>query len=111
MSATVSHRACRSCGARFEARASYHVLCLDCWRIGNDDRLRKEGWDNGYAAGYRQGLADAKKIAPRPAPAPAPPLDGEFILDIIKLTHPDRHPVERQELANRVTAALLQMRR
>lgn len=35
-------------------------------------------------------------------------LDDERLLrDLIRLTHPDRHPQERRPLANRVTAELL----
>jgi hypothetical protein len=34
-------------------------------------------------------------------------LTSELLADVLKLTHPDHHPPERQELAHRVTQALL----
>jgi hypothetical protein len=44
---------------------------------------------------------------------PTPPPDGlrpELLRDAIQLCHPDRHPPERSEIANRVTAALISLR-
>lgn len=38
-------------------------------------------------------------------------LDPEMLREAIKLTHPDRHPPERQEQAARVTAWLISLRR
>ena len=37
-------------------------------------------------------------------------LDAELLIDVLSLTHPDRHPAERQEFATRVTAALNALR-
>jgi hypothetical protein len=37
--------------------------------------------------------------------------DVEFLREAVSLTHPDRHPVERSEVANRVTATLLELLR
>jgi hypothetical protein len=58
------------------------------------DRLRAA-----YLDGYRDGLAEA----------PPPTLEPGFTRELILLCHPDRHP-GRFELANRVTARLVEMR-
>ena len=36
-------------------------------------------------------------------------LTSELLADALRLTHPDRHPPERRELAERVTKGLLQL--
>jgi hypothetical protein len=40
---------------------------------------------------------------------PVPAVPVELVRDAIRLTHPDRHPPEWQEAANRVTAQLLEL--
>lgn len=60
-----------------------------------------EGYARGYADGLLAGLTQAK---------PAELLGGIPVMDLIKLTHPDLHPLEKSGLANRVTAKLLALR-
>lgn len=97
-------RTCRECGERFEAQQPWHQHCRRCWRSLCEDKAREAA----YAEGLRDGMAAAER---HPAPAPRPQLDPVLLGSAIQLTHPDRHPVEREALANRVTAALLAMRR
>ena len=54
------------------------------------------------AAAYERGYATA--IRERPAG-----LDAGWLRELVTLTHPDRHPPERAELANRATARLLDL--
>jgi hypothetical protein len=62
-------------------------LCWDCWRDRKDGERRVE-----FVRVEVPVLADA-----------------ELLRGAIALTHPDRHPPERQELANRITAGLLDL--
>ena len=57
----------------------------------------------GYAAGYADALVQGKKQAQV--------FDEAFVLDLIKLVHPDKHPPGRYAEANRLTAKLIAMRR
>lgn len=52
---------------------------------------------SGFEAGYQRA---AGELTP----------DIEFLGELIRLTHPDRHP-DRLEESNRVTARLLELRR
>lgn len=54
-------------------------------------------WRDGFAAGYERA---AGELTP----------DVEFLDELIRLTHPDRHP-GREVTANRVTARLTELRR
>lgn len=111
-----------SCGASAEStRASY-------------ERVHRRGYDRGYQAGrlmaeqepsaaalkdareggYKDGYASGW-LAGRMAHEEARGLlSGALTLEeinaLIRLTHPDRHPAERQAEANRLTARLLEMR-
>jgi hypothetical protein len=58
------------------------------------ESVRQAGYDAGFEAGRRGG--------PRTSG-----LSIEQLRALVRLTHPDRHPPERGELANRATAALL----
>lgn len=62
-------------------------LCWDCWRRQKDGERRVE-------------------IVHVEVPVLA---DAELLRGAIALTHPDRHPPERYELANRITAGLLDL--
>lgn len=75
-------------------------LCWTCWRAQKDEELRDDAYRAGYQAGRR-----SVSIFDRPS---VPAFDRDLLRDAIQLTHPDRNP-ERLELANRVTAALLEL--
>ena len=72
-------RACHACGERFQGE-TWQRLCWQCWR----DRREADDRGEAYQRGFRDGLSAA-----------------------VRLCHPDRHPAERFELANKTTAALL----
>lgn len=104
-------KSCRRCKRAFHPSAAHYVLCWDCWREQHDGQLRlgeyergrtdgyEEGWRHGERAGYEAGLREGAVV-----------LAPELLGDLIRLVHPDRHPAERYELANRVTAQLVAMR-
>lgn len=78
-------RCCGDCGYPFHPLAGHHRWCRACWLGRNDP------------SGYR----------PSPSPgAVSAGLDARAILEAIMLCHPDRHPVERREMATRVTQVL-----
>ena len=91
-------KTCSDCRNSFTAKGAWQHRCWDCWREHKNEEIR----DAGYRAGYRDGLAAARQ------PSRAS-LDPNLIRDCVALTHPDRHPAERYELANRVTATLLSL--
>jgi hypothetical protein len=74
-------RCCYSCDTAFRPDGSWQKLCWPCWR-----RLRAE---------------EAK-----PRTVVMSPVDADLLKPAIALCHPDRHPPERAEMCNRVTAAL-----
>ena len=89
---------CRDCGVTYEARGAWQVRCAPCWRARRDREHRKAlagAWDAGWAAGY--------------SAAPTSALGTNLLRDLVLLAHPDRHPPERAALANRATAALLDL--
>jgi hypothetical protein len=88
-------RRCARCGYVFTPDRSYHRKCWDCWRADREEDLRRDGYHSGYAHGRNT----TTQVA----------LTDDLLRDAVKLTHPDRHPPERQALANRVTAALLDL--
>jgi hypothetical protein len=92
-------RRCTRCGAEFTPAADYHRLCWPCWRADHDAQAR----DAAYRAGYAEGLRDAMRSSLHRGN-----LDSSVLRDAITLCHPDKHPVERAETANRVTRALLE---
>lgn len=74
-------RACQSCSKSFRPDGDWQKLCWRCWR-------------------------ELKAQAERPRTVVVSPVDAELLKLAIALCHPDRHPPERQEMCNRVTAAL-----
>lgn len=66
------------------------------------DKLRVSGILGFDPLGY---IADTA----RPAGNETVELISELLADVIRLTHPDQHPPERKELAERVTKGLLQL--
>jgi len=91
---------CRDCGARFEARGRWQRRCWSCWREEQDEARRRSA----YGDGYREGLAAGRRLAASPAR-----LDAPTLLELIKLVHPDLHPHERFQQANRATRLLVGM--
>ena len=74
-------RRCYSCDAAFRPDGAWQKLCWPCWR-----RLRAE--------------------EQKPRTIVISPVDADLLKLAIALCHPDRHPEERKEMCNRVTAAL-----
>jgi hypothetical protein len=74
-------RRCRSCDKPFRPEGGWQRLCWRCWR-----ELREQ--------------------AEKPRAVIVSPVDADLLRSAIALCHPDRHPPERAELCNRVTAAL-----
>jgi len=95
-------RWCADCGADFDARGTWQRFCWSCWRRQEDRKLERGAYDRGYEHGYRDGSAVRARAHFRP-------LDAGLLRDLIQLAHPDRHPVERAPIANRATAALLEL--
>lgn len=93
-------RACDTCARPFTPKGEWQRTCTPCWVAEKEDRLRTEA----YEAGRRAGLAEARRSGATPAGAFA---DQAFVMGLIELTHPDRHPSERWEASNRVTAVLI----
>ncbi len=58
----------------------------------------EDGWHAGYGVGHLEGRRPQPKQTIRVGP-----MSDEMLLDLLRLTHPDRHPPERKELATRVT--------
>jgi hypothetical protein len=86
--------------AALRAQHDYYYQCLTCWRTKRDTATRSDTWAAGYADGLRAGRAERCNAG----------LDNDLIMAAIRLCHPDRHPVERHADANKVTAALLELR-
>jgi hypothetical protein len=63
------------------------------------DKLKLASWD--LLPGYK----GADRIG-----AEVPDITSELLADALQLTHPDRHPPERRELAERVTQELLALK-
>lgn len=79
-------RYCSQCGNEFEPSQPHHAWCWDCWHA-----------EHGTSSSPRR---DNRSVR----------LDADVISDAIQLCHPDRHPADRYDLANRTTARLLQLR-
>jgi hypothetical protein len=75
-------RTCQSCSRPFRPDGKWQRLCWPCWR-------------------------DLKAQAERPRTVVVSPVDAQLLKLAIALCHPDRHPPERAEMCNRVTAALV----
>jgi hypothetical protein len=97
-------RYCTTCAQPFSPAKHYHVQCLPCWRRERDAEAQAGAWSEGYRAGYAAGRLEA---VPR---SPSATIEPGLVIEIVKLTHPDKHPPERFAEANAVTARLLALR-
>jgi hypothetical protein len=83
------------------------LSCFNCWRLDAGETVGRSS--GGYAEGWAAGYAAAKREGARASPPPAV-LDGEFIMRLVRLVHPDKHPPARFHEANAATARLLALR-
>jgi hypothetical protein len=88
-------RACDNCRTGFSANGVWQRLCWTCWREQKD----RDDLNVAYVRGYQAGLAAHNLV------------DADLLQAAIALCHPDRHPPERWQLANEVTARLLEARK
>lgn len=110
----------RRCGAaRHDAGITVGDLA-ERLRIHVRDVHRVEAGEQAPSAAYLAGLAEAADVScdyllgraavPRPWDAlPEDAIPAGLIRDAILLTHPDRHPANRQAQATRVTQELNQL--
>lgn len=90
---------CIRCGNYFDNRGDdWKTYCARCYKAMKNqeaDEVRK-AWNDGYSAGRIAGRREGRES-----------VDIELIQRAVRLTHPDRHPPERFEEANALTALLL----
>jgi hypothetical protein len=94
---------CDSCRRSFVRQGGWQRLCYPCFLSIKKKNDAEKARAEGYAAGYHAGVSVQMS---KPA---APSLDRDTLREIVALTHPDRHPPERNAVANRITAILLAM--
>jgi hypothetical protein len=101
-------RTCQKCGDSFNAGGAWQRLCWRCWRDDQDQEIFDQGYRagrrDGYTVGYIAGRRDSGPLEPVPAR-----LGVATLRELVVLCHPDRHPPERFEQANRATRELLAM--
>lgn len=98
---------CERCGRLFAKTLPTMRWCRVCFheRAGNPDLgLAELAWERGYVLGLQRGRRRLTDDELETA------LGGLPVRDLILLCHPDRHPPERFELANRLTTWLLALR-
>jgi hypothetical protein len=78
------NRRCIGCGQLFEPSYDYHRRCWPCWRQARTPGERTDS----------------------PAAADTLVVSVETVHAAVRLCHPDRHPEQRNQEANRVTALL-----
>ena len=84
----------------------------DAWIPLDVDTGERHSYDDCYRYTYERGFTDgmaraAKAFASKSQEqVKAEPLELGFLMDLMKLVHPDRQPVERWDEANRVAAKL-----
>jgi hypothetical protein len=95
-------RPCSVCRQSFTPRGEWQRTCTPCWVAEKEDRLRSAA----YEAGRQAGLNEARRDRAT-GNAAGVFADRAFVMGLIELTHPDRHPMERWDASNRVTAVLI----
>jgi hypothetical protein len=79
----------------FPATGYWQRRCWPCWRRHRDANTYGVAYDHGHSDGYRTGYANAARELVGSQFGPA------LLGDLVALCHPDRHPPERAEQANR----------
>ena len=102
------NRFCTDCGRRFDALGDWQRRCKDCYR-DHKHRELAGAYDEGYSRGYADGIRHGESHHRHAAQPALPSFSVERLRALVQLTHPDRHPPERAELANRATAHLLDL--
>jgi hypothetical protein len=98
---------CQICGRLYHRISPSMRWCRVCLHEKSRDydlAVAELAWEHGYRLGLqraRQQLDDAGLEAA---------LGGLPLRDLITLCHPDRHPPEREDLANRITVWLNALR-
>ena len=97
---------CESCGRDFTPALPGHRVCRVCWfeREGDYEMALAElAWRRGYELAVERAIDESGRMGKA--------LDSLPLRDVISLCHPDRHPAERCQQANRATRELLALRR
>ena len=97
-------RVCRYCSKSFDGKP-WMTRCKTCFIELKRREERGFRFQHAYQEGHRRGYVDGFADGS----AELGPLDQDFVRELISLCHPDRHE-GRFELANRVTARLVEMR-
>lgn len=106
MTAAVQTGQCRKCGGFNKLLYPLHgerggpLMCLTC---GTDWHVEKRRRDKNHQLVTR--VLGGGLIGD-----PIPELTSELLAEVLQLTHPDKHPPERKELAERVTAELTRLK-
>lgn len=106
---TLPPRRCDRCSRNFSPLLENMRWCRVCFheRAGDYDMALAEiAWEQGFNRGLEQSRLESDSSSEQIERS----LGAIPIGDLIKLCHPDRHPTERQELANRITAWLNELR-
>jgi hypothetical protein len=116
---------CEKCGAEYDAKGAWQKLCWECWRSRENERagrgdltalanhatkLLNEAYEAGRQRGYDVGYAEASAAARPRRNGNDGAIDPALLRELIRLCHPDMHPPERFDTANRVTAQLNSIR-
>ena len=116
---------CQKCRNPFDAQGDWQKLCWDCWRARDRERSSTgdlgaierraakavtEAYAAGRARGYEEGWAVGRAEARPSGNGHGSALSPGLHRELIRLCHPDLHPPERFDLANRVTQELNSMR-
>ena len=96
-------RRCTDCGDSFQAKGDWQRRCWKCWRAEKERGELRAAYDLGFEHGFEDGRAAATRRN-------GDGFSASLLREVIALTHPDRHPPERFELANRITSELVALR-
>lgn len=97
---------CSDCARPFLKSEPSMRRCRLCSALRADDlegALAEKAWQEGFRLGYERAQQQNTRD-------PGVVLALPLLEDAIKLCHPDRHPEERFQLANSLTAELIRLR-